>query len=141
MFCLTRKTICSHLSTIIWHATLQRAKQKRMAPTFCSRCGDAIEEECVPWDELAELDALLERFTLRRYDIRKINRLSSIVRQLPPDVMSTIFEFCLPNFADHQLYPYPKENLSHCEPRSAAHVVKDYTNKAKTDMFLPLSDR
>ena len=112
MFCLTRKTICSHLSTIIWHATLQRAKQKRMAPTFCSRCGDAIEEECVPWDELAELDALLERFTLRRYDIRKINRLSSIVRQLPPDVVSTIFEFCLPNFADHQLYPYPKEDLS-----------------------------
>ena len=23
---------------------------------------------------------------------------------------------------------------------SAAHVVKDYTNKAKTDMFLPLSE-
>src|SRR5882762_3950815 len=30
----------------------------------------------------------------------------------PPDVMSTIFEFCLPDFADHQLYPYPKEDLS-----------------------------
>ena len=24
---------------------------------------------------------------------------------------------------------------------STAHVVKDYTNKAKTDMFLPLSER
>jgi len=78
-----------------------------MAPTICSRCGDAVEEESDPRDELAELDALLERLTLKRYDLkRKINRLHSpIVRHLPPDVMSTIFEFCLPDFAVHQLYP------------------------------------
>ena len=25
--------------------------------------------------------------------------------------------------------------------QGTAHVVKDYTNKAKTDMFLPLSER
>ena len=81
-----------------------------MAPTFCSRCGDALEEGCDLWDELAELDALLERLRLRRYDLkRKINRLQS---PIPPDVMSTIFEFCLPDFAVHQLYPYPKEDLS-----------------------------
>ena len=84
-----------------------------MAPAFCNRCGDPVEEGCDPLDELAELDALSERLRLRRYDLkRKINRLSSIVRQLPPDVMSTIFEFCLPDFADHQpsLTVYPEED-------------------------------
>jgi hypothetical protein len=81
--------------------------QNGMAPTFCSRCGDAVEEGCDPWDELAELDALLERLRLKRYDLkRKINRLQSpIVRQLPPDVMSTIFEFCLPDFTEYQNLP------------------------------------
>jgi hypothetical protein len=77
-----------------------------MALTFCE---DAVEEGC---DELAELDALPERLRLERYDLkRKINRFhSAIVRQLPPDVTSTIFEFCLPDFADHQLSPFTKED-------------------------------
>ena len=85
-----------------------------MAPTFCSRCGDAVEEGCDPRDELAELDVLWERLRLKRYDLkRKINRLHSpIVRLLPPDVTSSIFEFCLPDFADHQLSPYTEEDLS-----------------------------
>ena len=85
-----------------------------MTPTFCSRCGDAVEEECDPWDELAELDILLERLRLKRYDLkRKINRLQSpIVRQLPPDVTSTIFEFCLPDFTDQPLSSYTIDDLS-----------------------------
>ena len=80
-------------------------QSKRMAPTLCSRCGDAVDQGCDPRDELAELDALLERILIKRCDLkRKINRLHSpIVRQIPPDVTSTIFEFCLPNFADRQL--------------------------------------
>ena len=59
----------------------------------------------------AELDALLE---LKRYDLKRmINRLHSpIVRHLPPDVTSIIFEFCLPDFTDHQLYPSSKEEHS-----------------------------
>ena len=79
-----------------------------MAPTFCNRCGDVVEERCDVWDELAELDALLERLRLKRYDLkRKINRVHSpIVRLLPPDVTSTIFEFCLPDFSDHHISPY-----------------------------------
>ena len=82
--------------------------------TFCNRCGDAVEEGCDPRDELVELDALLEHLRLKRYDLkRKINRLHSpIIRQLPPDVTSTIFEFCLPDFIDHQLSPYTDEDLS-----------------------------
>ena len=85
-----------------------------MAPTFCNRCGDAIEEGCDPRDELAELDALMERLRLKRYNLtRKINRLHSpIVRQLPPDITSTIFEFCLPDFTDHQLSYHTKGNIS-----------------------------
>ena len=92
-----------------------------MVSGFCNRCGDAIEKGCDPRDELVELDALLERLKLKRYDLkRKINRFhSSIVRQLPPDVMSTVFEFCLPDFMDHQLLassPYDKGN--NCTPLS-----------------------
>ena len=90
-----------------------------MAPTFCSRCGDAVDEGCDPRDELAELDALLERIKLKRYDLkRKINQLHSpIIRRLPPDVMSTIFEFFLPDFADYKVTMYrtnyyTKEDLS-----------------------------
>ena len=85
-----------------------------MAPTLCNRCGDVVEEGCDVWDELAELDALLERLRLKRYDLkRKINRFHSpIIRQLPPDVTATIFEFCLPDFTDHQLSPFTKEDLS-----------------------------
>ena len=78
-----------------------------MAPIFCDRCGNTVAEECDPLDELAQLDALLERLTLKHYDLkRKINRFHSpIVRQLPPDVTSTIFEFCLPDFEDLQSSP------------------------------------
>ena len=84
------------------------------APTFCSRCGDPIEEGCDLRDELAEIDALLERLRLKRYDIiKKINRLHSpIIRQLPPDVTSTIFEFCLPYYVDNELYSYTMDDLT-----------------------------
>ena len=84
-----------------------------MAPTLCSRCGDVVEEGCDLRDELAELDALLERLRLKRLDLkRKINRFHShIVRQLPPDVTSTIFEFCLPDFADDQLFSSTTEDF------------------------------
>ena len=85
-----------------------------MAPTICNRCGDAVEEGCDPREELAELDALLERIRIKRYALkRKINQLySPIVRKLSPDVTSTIFEFCLPDFTDHQLSPYTDEDTS-----------------------------
>ena len=80
---------------------------------FCNRCGDAVEEGCDPRVELVELDALLKRLALKRYDLkRKINRFHSpIVRLLPPDVMSTIFEFCLPDFTDRQVSQFTKEDL------------------------------
>ena len=40
-----------------------------MALTLCNRCGDAVVEEgCNLRDELAELDALLERLALKRLD-------------------------------------------------------------------------
>jgi hypothetical protein len=83
-----------------------------MAPTFCKCCGNAVEEGFDPLYKLAELDALSERLRLERYDLkRKINQFHSpIVRRLPPDVTSTIFEFCLPDFADHRLFYYPKED-------------------------------
>ena len=86
-----------------------------MAVTFCNRCGDAVlEEGCDLWDELAELDALLDRLTIKRYELkRRINQLRSpIVRQLPPDVTSTIFEFCLPDFEDRGICPNSREDLS-----------------------------
>ena len=84
-----------------------------MAPTFCNRCGDMVEEGCDPWDDRAELDTLSDRLSLKRYDPkRKINRLQSpIIHQLPPDVMSTIFKFCLPDFTNNQLPPYTEEDL------------------------------
>ena len=83
---------------------------RTMAPIFCDRCGDTVvvTEGCGdPLDELAQLDACLERLTVKRYDVkRKINRFHSpIVRQLPPDVISTVFEFCLPDFADYEPFP------------------------------------
>ena len=84
------------------------------APTFCDRCGGAVEEVCKLWDEHAELDALSERLSLKRYDLkRKFNRLQSpINHRLPPDIISTIFEFCLRDFTDHQVSPYTEEDLS-----------------------------
>ena len=84
-----------------------------IAPAFCNRCGHAEEKGFDPWDGL-ELDALSERLKLKRYDIkRKINRYHSlIVRQLPPDVTSTIFEFCLPDFTNKQLSSSTKEDIS-----------------------------
>ena len=42
-----------------------------MAPTLCSRCGDAVDEGCDPSDELAELDALLERIKLKRLNAKR----------------------------------------------------------------------
>ena len=81
-----------------------------MAPTLC-----AVEDGGDPCDEL---DAWSERLGVKRYDIkRNINQLQSpIVRQLPPDVMSTIFEFCLPDFTDNQrinqLSPFTEEDIS-----------------------------
>ena len=85
-----------------------------MAPTFCDRCRDAVEEGCDPREELAELDDMLERLRLKRYTLKsKINQLySPIVRKLPPDVTSTIFEFCLPDFTDHQESTYTEEDIS-----------------------------
>ena len=64
--------------------------------------GDVNADETVDArDELAQLDALMtQRFDLKR----KINQFHSpIIRQLPPDVTSTIFEFCLPDFEDFPL--------------------------------------
>ena len=83
-----------------------------LAPTFCNRCRDTVEEGCDPWDELDELDALSERLKLKRYDLeRKINHRAFIL-QLPLDVTLTIFEFCLPDFTDHQSSPYTKGDFS-----------------------------
>ena len=93
---------------------MRRLKQgMTWTPTFCSSCGDTIEEGRDPWGEHAELDALSERLRLKRCEVkRKINHLQSpIVRQLPPDVTSTIFEFCLP-FTDHHLLPCAGEDIS-----------------------------
>ena len=74
-----------------------------MAPTFCD-----------PREELAELDDMLERLRLKRYTLKsKINQFySPIVCKLPPDVTSTVFEFCLPDFVDHHLSPYTKEDIT-----------------------------
>ena len=57
---------------------------------------------------------MLERLRLKRYALkRKINRFHSpIVRKLPPDVTSTIFELCLPDFTDNPLSYYPEEDIS-----------------------------
>jgi hypothetical protein len=84
-----------------------------IAATFCNRCRDAVKEGRDSWNGLAELDALSECLRLKRYDLKtKINRFHSpIVRQLPLDVTSTIFEFCLPDFTDNQLSPDTKEDL------------------------------
>jgi hypothetical protein len=107
-----------------------RLKEKKVnrfhspiAPTFCNRCRDFVDQGCDPWDELAELNALSERLKLKHYDLkRKVNQLHSpIIHQLPPDVTSTIFEFCLPDFTDHQLSPY-----------------RD-TKKEDSDLSIPLS--
>ena len=81
-----------------------------MAPNISNLCGDAVEEGCDPLDEVVELDVLSEisePLRLKRYDLkRKINQFHSpIVRQLFPDVMSIIFEFCLPNFAEPSTNP------------------------------------
>ena len=97
-----------------------------MTPTFCHRCGDAVEDGCDLWEELAELDALLGRLKLKRYDLkRKINRFHSpIVRQLPPDVTSTIFEFCLPDFTNCQLSPFTREDLF--SPLSLGAICSDW---------------
>ena len=104
-----------------------------MAPTLCNRCGDAVEDGCDPRDELAELDALLERLRLKRYHLKKkINQSHSlIVRQLPPDVTSTIFEFCLPDFTDPQPSPY-----YHTEDADSDLSDSDLSDR---DLSIPLS--
>ena len=37
-----------------------------ITPSLCNRCGDAVEKGCDSWDELAELEALLEHLRLKR---------------------------------------------------------------------------
>ena len=73
--------------------------------------GNASDETVDAWDELAQLDALMTRLSIKRSDLkRKINQFQSlIIRQLPPDVTSTIFEFCLPDFEDFQLARSPQD--------------------------------
>ena len=85
-----------------------------IAPTFCNRCRDAVEEGCDPWDKLDALDALSERLKFKRYILkRKINRFHCvIIRQLPLDVTSTIFEFCKPDFTDHHISFFTKEDFT-----------------------------
>ena len=103
-----------------------------MAPIFCYRCGDAVEEGCDPRDELAELDDLMERLRLKRYDLkRKINRFHSpIVRQLPPDITSTIFEFCLPDVTDYPLSPFEKNFSIPFSPLSLGAICSYWRNIA-----------
>ena len=111
----------AELDALLEHLNLNRDYLKRkinqihspIEPTFCSHCRDAVEKGCDPWNELHAIDALSERLKLKGYDLkRKINQLHSLViRQLAPDVMSTIFEFCLPDFTDNKRSPYT-ENLS-----------------------------
>ena len=111
----------AELDALLEHLNLNRDYLKRkinqihspIEPTFCSHCRDAVEKGCDPWNELHATDALSERLKLKGYDLkRKINQLHSLViRQLAPDVMSTIFEFCLPDFTDNKRSPYT-ENLS-----------------------------
>ena len=81
------------------------------------------------WDEIVELDTLLGRLRLKRYDLkRKINRFHSrIVCQLPPDVTAIIFEFCLPDFTDYQM-----DRLSAVSPFTCF-------TKLKEDLSIPLS--
>jgi hypothetical protein len=42
-----------------------------MAPTFCYRCGDAVEEGCDPRDMVAVLDGLQKHLRLKRYDLKE----------------------------------------------------------------------
>ena len=69
-----------------------------MAPTLCSRCGDAVDEGCDPMDELAELDTMLKHLKLKLYDLkRKINRFHSpIIRQnnTDPGMAPTLCSCC-----------------------------------------------
>ena len=77
-----------------------------MASTFCNpgRCEDEGRGELNTSPEL-----IFEHYDLKR----EINRFHSpIVRQLPPDVTSIIFEFCLTDFVDHHLSPYDEMDLS-----------------------------
>ena len=79
----TGSTLCGYL--ILSHQITNSIKlqshgrnETRMAPTLCIRCGEALEGGCDPKDELSELDALLERLRLKRYEMkRKITMLDS----------------------------------------------------------------
>ena len=105
-----------------------------MAPTFCNRCRDTVEEGCDPREELAELNALLKRLRLKRYALkRKINQLySPIVRKLPPDVTSIIFEFSLPDFAECQLSCYTKGDFRVSIPLSLGAICSYWRDIAWT---------
>ena len=106
---------CLNLNRDYLKRKINRFHHSPIAPTFCNRCIDAVEKGCDPSDDLYAIDpdALSERLRLKGYDLkRKINQLhSSIIRQLAPDVMSTIFEFCLPDFTDHKYLPYIEKGL------------------------------
>ena len=106
---------CLNLNRDYLKRKINRFHHSPIAPTFCNRCIDAVEKGCDPSDDLYAIDpdALSERLRLKGYDLkRKINQLhSSIIRQLAPDVMSTIFEFCLPDFTDHKHLPYIEKGL------------------------------
>ena len=102
-----------------------------MIPTLCHRCRDIIvqEEETVNIDEcdplVAQMDALLARLTVKRHELkREINQFHSpIIHKLPSGIMSIIFEFCLPDFAD--LDP-PSSGLGVCIPLSLGAVCKHW---------------
>ena len=109
-----------------------------MAPILCDLCRDIVfsqanarteGEETIninswdPLDELTQLDALLARLTIKREELKgKINRIySPIIRQLPPDVMSIIFEFCLLDFT--KFYRSPSRS-DLCIPLTLGAVCK-----------------
>ena len=92
---------------------------KQQISSYRVEMAPATEAGCDPCDELAGSElGLSGGLGVNHYDRkRKINLLHSpIVRHLPPDVISTIFEFCIPDFTDNQhinqLSPYFKEDLS-----------------------------
>jgi F-box-like len=104
-----------------------------MAPVFCDCCDDTMADLLV---EIAHLDTMSERLTLKRYDVkRRINRFHSlIIRQLPPDIMSTIFEFCLPNFDFMDFQPLPSK--MECYPLSLGAICNYWREIAWSTPYL-----
>ena len=65
-----------------------------MAPTLCSRCGDAVDEGCDPMDELAELrvDTMLKHLKLKLYvSTLRLLVLSPLTR--PNSAIVYVFQF------------------------------------------------